>query len=326
MVHTEEFQKARDQYRKEIKREQMLETKRRGEARLKAVREKKAAKARELAALNRPKRALPDAVKNRRKAEKIMYKAFEKQQIRDKEKDVYLRKVGGRGDVAAVHIQKAFRGYNTRENLDDTKQKMMQERKIRETQRRDAAATKIQKIARGNLGKKHVEEKRLQKTMALEKAKEDEKRRKEEEEMKLKREKEAEEALRLRNEELTRKDRAKARRKRPPATKDDAEERANEFFKDEWSNYDLDADGFLNALEFKRLVETVSKKTLLLPECERFLAYIDKNGDNLLEIDELVTFIVKGMSINDNQRKAWKNKSPLHSKLLLFIDAVSRVI
>ena len=65
---------------------------------------------------------------------------------------------------------------------------------------------------------------------------------------------------------------------------------------------------------------------MLLPECERFLAYIDKNGDNLLEIEELVTFIVKGMAINDNQRKAWKNKSPLHSKLLHFIDSVARVI
>ena len=109
-------------------------------------------------------------------------------------------------------------------------------------------------------------------------------------------------------------------------TNEDAEERAREFFKDEWSNYDLDADGFLNALEFKHLVETISKKKLLLPECERFLAYIDKNGDNLLEIEELVTFIVKGMAINDNQRKAWKNKSPLHSKLLHFIDSVARVI
>ena len=166
----------------------------------------------------------------------------------------------------------------------------------------------------------------MKKEFELKKAEEEQKRKEEEENKKKEREKAAEEALRLRNEELTRKDRAKARRKRAPATNEDAEERAREFFKDEWSNYDLDADGFLNALEFKHLVETISKKKLLLPECERFLAYIDKNGDNLLEIEELVTFIVKGMAINDNQRKAWKNKSPLHSKLLHFIDSVARVI
>ena len=326
VVNTDEFQKARDAYRREIKREQMAETKRRGEARLRAVRLKKEKKERELAELNRPKRPLPEAVKRRRKAEKVMYKAAEKQQERDKEKDLYLRKVGGRGNVAAVHIQKAFRGYNTRENLDDKKQKVMKERKAREQKKRDDAAVKIQKIARGNFGKKRVDEKRMKKEFELKKAEEEQKRKEEEENTKKEREKAAEEALRLRNEELTRKDRAKARRKRAPATNEDAEERAREFFKDEWSNYDLDADGFLNALEFKHLVETISKKKLLLPECERFLAYIDKNGDNLLEIEELVTFIVKGMAINDNQRKAWKNKSPLHSKLLHFIDSVARVI
>ena len=71
-------------------------------------------------------------------------------------------------------------------------------------------------------------------------------------------------------------------------------------------NYDLDVDGKLNAMEFKRMVETISKQSLNLPECERFLAYIDKNGDNLLSIDEIVAFVSKGMAISDNQRKAWQ--------------------
>ena len=107
-IHTDEFRKKRDEYRKAIKREQHHESVRRGEARRRAVREKKEAKERELAALNRPKRALPAAVRRRRKAGKVMYRAYAKQEIRDKEKVAYLRKVGGRGNVAAVHIQKLF--------------------------------------------------------------------------------------------------------------------------------------------------------------------------------------------------------------------------
>ena len=69
---------------------------------------------------------------------------------------------------------------------------------------------------------------------------------------------------------LQERERAKARRKRPPATKEDAEARALEYFRDEWMNYDLDVDGKLNAMEFKRMVETISKQSLNLPECERF--------------------------------------------------------
>ena len=57
-----------------------------------------------------------------------------------------------------------------------------------------------------------------------------------------------------------------------------------------------------------------------------YLYYIDKNGDNLLSIDEIVAFVSKGMAISDNQRKAWQNKSPLHKKLLIFIDRVAGVI
>ena len=325
-IHTDEFKKKRDDYRQAIKREQHQESVRRGEARRRAVREKKEAKERELAAFNRPKRPLPAAVRRRRKAGKVMYRAYAKQEVRDKEKAAYLRKVGGRGNVAAVHIQKLFRGYYTRENLDDKVQKVIAERKLRDKKKRNNAAVQIQRIARGRQGRKRFDNHRMEREEELAKAAEEKKREEEEQEAKVRREKEVVEALQQRNEELTRKERAKARRKRPPATKEDAEARALEYFRDEWMNYDLDVDGTLNAMEFKRMVETISKQSLNLPECERFLAYIDKNGDNLLSIDEIVAFVSKGMAISDNQRKAWQNKSPLHKKLLIFIDRVAGVI
>ena len=66
-IHTDEFKKKRDDYRQAIKREQHQESVRRGEARRRAVKEKKEAKERELAAFNRPKRPLPAAVRRRRK-------------------------------------------------------------------------------------------------------------------------------------------------------------------------------------------------------------------------------------------------------------------
>ena len=276
--------------------------------------------------MNRPKRPLPAAVRRRRKAGKVMYRAYAKQEVRDKEKVAYLRKVGGRGNVAAVHIQKLFRGYYTRENLDNKVQKVIAERKLRDKKKRNNAAVQIQRIARGRQGRKRFDNHRIEREEELAKAAEEKKREEEEQEAKVRREKEVVEALQQRNEELTRKERAKARRKRPPATKEDAEARALEYFRDEWMNYDLDVDGTLNAMEFKRMVETISKQSLNLPECERFLAYIDKNGDNLLSIDEIVAFVSKGMAISDNQRKAWQNKSPLHKKLLIFIDRVAGVI
>ena len=65
-IHTDEFRKKRDEYRQAIKREQHQESVRQM-ARRRAVREKKEAKERELAALNRPKRALPAEVRRRRK-------------------------------------------------------------------------------------------------------------------------------------------------------------------------------------------------------------------------------------------------------------------
>ena len=110
---------------------------------------------------------------------------------------------------------------------------------------------------------------------------------------------------------------------KPPVTNADAEPRAREYLKDIWRKYDLDLDKCLNAVEFKGMVDDFCVKSkILLPECERFLAFIDQNGDNLLEIEELVKFIVKGLKINDNQRAAWKSKSPLHAKLLEFIDGI----
>ena len=77
-----------------------------------------------------------------------MYRAYAKQEVRDKEKLHIWRKVGGRGNVAAVHIQKLFRGYYTRENLDDKVQKVIAERKIRGKKKRNDAAIQIQRIAR----------------------------------------------------------------------------------------------------------------------------------------------------------------------------------
>ena len=42
---------------------------------------------------------------------------------------------------------------------------------------------------------------------------------------------------------------------------------------------------------------------------ERFLAYIDKNGDNLLSIDEIIAFVSKGMAITTTREKRGKIKA-----------------
>ena len=105
-----------------------------------------------------------------------MYRAYAKQEVRDKEKAAYLRKVGGRGNVAAVHIQKLFRGYYTRENLDDKVQKVIAERKIRENKKRNNAAVQIQRIARGKQGRKRFDNHRMEREKELAKAAEEKKR------------------------------------------------------------------------------------------------------------------------------------------------------
>jgi hypothetical protein len=320
-----ELEEIRAEERKIVRAEQMMESKRRGEARRKAVLDKKLKKLKdEEEAKMAAKRRIKKMERNNR-AKRVVTRASELHQKREKRLNEYVRHVGGRGNVASVHIQALYRGHYARNHLDESKAKVVEARKKKREETQNEAATKIQKIARGRQGKSKVAMVRKRKENE---AKEKERLQQMEEAIEKKREEDeamVKEKMAKEVEEHELRDRAKARRRKPPVTNEDAELRAREYLKDIWRKYDKDMDNCLNAVEFKSMVdEFCVKSKILLPECERFLAFVDQNGDNLLEIEELVSFIVKGLKINENQRAAWKSKSPLHSKLLEFIDGIKQ--
>ena len=59
-------------------------------------------------------------------------------------------------------------------------------------------------------------------------------------------------------------------------------------------------------------------------EAERFLNFIDSDGNQRVDISELSKFCEKGMLVKKVNRKSWRNKSPLHSVLMNFIEAVEK--
>ena len=96
------------------------------------------------------------------------------------------------------------------------------------------------------------------------------------------------------------------------------------YFKEKFLLYDDRNQGFLNRKDFSKLIKHMTKQNMSVSEAERFLNFIDSDGNQRVDISELSKFCEKGMLVKKVNRKSWRNKSPLHSVLMNFIEAVEK--
>lgn len=104
-----------------------------------------------------------------------------------------------------------------------------------------------------------------------------------------------------------------------PMTEIDIDIAVTKLFK----QYELDPQGNMNATTFKKLMIDVLGTSDGAPsekEVQKFLNYMDKNNNGMIEKDELVAFIIDGSSASTDERKAFAERSPFHEKLSSLIN------
>ena len=70
---------------------------------------------------------------------------------------------------------------------------------------------------------------------------------------------------------------------------------------------------------------TSNKHEITLQEAEYFISSMDKDGNLLIDCDEFVDFMVAGMSIGDDAKVAFRERSSLHEKLSVLISGLSEM-
>eukprot|EP00949_MAST-11_sp_MAST-11-sp1_P000635 g635.t1 len=86
-----------------------------------------------------------------------------------------------------------------------------------------------------------------------------------------------------------------------------------------WSYYDADKDGALNAPEFLAFANSMLTARIykLDPnEASRFVRFIDKDGDGLVDKKELSKFLSNGIDMDDEEREDFSSRSTTHAKIL----------
>ena len=74
------------------------------------------------------------------------------------------------------------------------------------------------------------------------------------------------------------------------------------------------------AAEFKKMADDfMEDEELTSSECEKFMKYVDEDGDGVLTPDEVANFIERGLSISEDARQEYRRKSAIHKKLLDFV-------
>eukprot|EP00944_MAST-04C_sp_MAST-4C-sp1_P007014 g7014.t1 len=103
-----------------------------------------------------------------------------------------------------------------------------------------------------------------------------------------------------------------------PMTEIDIDVAISKLFK----QYETDPLGNMKAGTFKQLMIDVLGGNQDAPsekDVQKFLNYMDKNNNGMIEKDELVAFIIDGSSATEEERKAFSERSPFHEKLSRFL-------
>mgnify|MGYP006126455547 CR=1 FL=1 len=86
--------------------------------------------------------------------------------------------------------------------------------------------------------------------------------------------------------------------------------------------FDLDRDHGLNVLEATVLFQTYGDQDISKPKLEKFLEQIDMDGDNVVQLEELVRFIKDGTAMTPLQRNQYASRGKFHGVLLKFLDGI----
>lgn len=96
---------------------------------------------------------------------------------------------------------------------------------------------------------------------------------------------------------------------------------------------DTDMSGYIDSEELVLLLTnltdelklTSNKHEITLQEAEYFISSMDKDGNLLIDCDEFVDFMVAGMSVGDDAKVAFRERSSLHEKLSVLISGLSEM-
>jgi Ca2+-binding EF-hand superfamily protein len=96
---------------------------------------------------------------------------------------------------------------------------------------------------------------------------------------------------------------------------------------------DTDMSGYIDSEEFVNLLTNLmnelnlesTKHQITIDEAEYFIDSMDADGNSLIDCDEFVDFMVKGMSATDDQKILFRDRSSLHEKLSILINGLSDV-
>ena len=97
--------------------------------------------------------------------------------------------------------------------------------------------------------------------------------------------------------------------------------------------YDTDCDGHLDRIELERLLQAIPERGGVVfasdfskEDVGRVLEAFDEDGNGLVEEEEFVHWVSKGLSQTKQTRQMFAQRTPLAAKLNRFLTAIERVI
>ena len=91
-----------------------------------------------------------------------------------------------------------------------------------------------------------------------------------------------------------------------------------------WQKYDVDADGYLNAVELKALVGQFTGLDVSEENTTQFLQSMDKDGNALIDKSELCVFVKQGIKLSQKARNLYAGRGEFHEQVVRFFNGIDR--
>ncbi len=98
------------------------------------------------------------------------------------------------------------------------------------------------------------------------------------------------------------------------------------FIQNIWTKYDITSTGYLTPSEVKVFIQEFSQKEITEEECEYFINSIDENQDSKIDREELIEFVLTGLSMNEKQKSIYASRGKTQVTVIEFFEATRKYV
>merc|ERR1711988_1288756 len=94
-----------------------------------------------------------------------------------------------------------------------------------------------------------------------------------------------------------------------------------------WECYASKMDAELNSEQLKSLLDDhITSSKVPYEECQRFIQCMDLDGNESISKEEFETFVSRGLFIDDEQKKVYRERSDMHIHLVEFLGRIEEQV